>query len=92
MSKNQLITFLLIAMFVLTGCHNSRTSGRKFTKISKCPVHKVEMKEVTVIYGYPDEELLKKAEKGEVILGGCIIRKEKIGYICPVDKKIFYRR
>jgi hypothetical protein len=50
------------------------------------------MKRAPVIYGYPDDDLIGRAEKGEIILGGCIIRKDnpKTGYICPVDKKVFY--
>ena len=28
---------------------------------------------VPVVYGYPDHELFEAAERGEVVLGGCVI-------------------
>lgn len=92
MKKRQLSVIFVLALFLLTGCSTTSMNKRRFSRTSLCPVHHVQMKEVPVIYGYPDEELLHKAERGEVILGGCIIKKEKTGYICPVDKKVYYRK
>lgn len=35
-----------------------------------------------VVYGYPSEELIKRARRGEVILGGCLIGGEDPQWLC----------
>ena len=40
-------------------------------KQEKCP--KCGGKAVPICYGYPPVELMKEAEKGNVVLGGCIV-------------------
>jgi len=36
-----------------------------------------------VVYGYPTRELIESAERGEVILGGCIIEADQPRRLCP---------
>jgi len=31
------------------------------------------LKRVCVVYGYPSPELSERAERGEVVLGGCVV-------------------
>ncbi len=79
----------LLSMLLLTGCFSVPATHTAYTAPSRCPIHHVGMKEVPVVYGLPDEMLIKQAEKGELILGGCLPGRPKTGYICPVDKKIY---
>jgi hypothetical protein len=37
---------------------------------------------VEIVYGLPDVELGMAAERGEVVLGGCIVRDESPDYQC----------
>jgi hypothetical protein len=37
---------------------------------------------VPIIYGYPGEELVEAAERGEVKLGGCIVTGDDPGWYC----------
>lgn len=93
MYKKRQLVWIVVLLF-LAGCSTVSFGGRKFTESSLCPHHNVQMKEAPVVYGYPDEELMQKSQKGEVILGGCIIKDDnpKTGYICPIDGEIFYQR
>ncbi len=85
---------LILMILFLPACVAARVEKYPSCPGSVCPVHTVEMKRVPVIYGYPDESLLEKAKKGDVVLGGCIIRKEnpQTAYVCPVDKKVYCQR
>lgn len=88
------VFILAVCVFVLSGCLKADPSRHlEHSKSSRCPYDHVEMKEVPIIYGYPDDQLLARAENNEVILGGCIIRKNqpKTGYICPTCKRKFER-
>jgi hypothetical protein len=35
-----------------------------------------------VLYGYPSPELIERARRGEVILGGCLIGGEQPNWLC----------
>jgi len=51
------------------------------TKKSKCP--KCESKEVIPIaYGYPSGEMLEKADRDEVALGGCCVIEGQPEWYC----------
>ncbi len=44
--------------------------------LSVCPYHfkRFQQSEVIpVVYGYPEHELLLKASRGEIVLGGCMV-------------------
>lgn len=45
-----------------------------------CPDCGAEMR--PVVYGYPSVELIEQAERGEVILGGCVIPAAPVDHIC----------
>lgn len=47
-----------------------------------CPKCKSSKNVSQIIYGYPDDELMKKGEKGEVQLGGCVVSPCKHKYYC----------
>ena len=51
------------------------------TRIFICPSCS-EKKGVEIVYGMPSEELAKKAELGEVALGGCVIEPNQPDYRC----------
>lgn len=94
MHKRSWIFISVMCVFVLSGCLKTDLSRHlEHSQDSRCPYDHVEMKEVPVIYGYPDDQLLKKAEDNELILGGCVItaNQPKTGYICPACKRKFER-
>ena len=37
---------------------------------------------VPVIYGYPDAELFAREERGEVVLGGCVVTPDAPALVC----------
>ena len=37
---------------------------------------------IPIIYGKPNDELIEKAEKGEVVLGGCIVTPDRNLFRC----------
>lgn len=40
-----------------------------------------------IVYGYPSEETLRKAHRGQVILGGCIIDAPRATHYCSICKR-----
>ncbi len=83
------MTASLVGILLMTGCSSAPVVHTVSTDSSRCSVHHIAMKEVPVIYGLQDETLIKQAEDGELILGGCLPGSPKTGYICPVDKKVY---
>jgi len=65
-----------------------------YSESSKCPFDNVEMKEIPIKYGKPGPKMLEEARQGRVILGGCFYNEDmpKAVYVCPVCKKIWYKR
>lgn len=52
--------------------------------LSVCPYHMRRFQQpelIPVVYGYPAHELLLKASRGEIVLGGCIV--DHIRAVCP---------
>ena len=54
-----------------------------------CPVCNSNKDVIPIIYGKPAAETIKRAEKGECRLGGCMIDKDSPYYYCKKDKKEF---
>lgn len=48
--------------------------------ILQCPKCKETKNVIRVVYGWPSDEMEKQAEKGEILLGGCM--KINIKYFC----------
>lgn len=44
---------------------------------------------IPIVYGYPTQKTLKKAKKGKVHLGGCIVTECDPNYYCTIHKKEF---
>ena len=58
-------------------------------KKKACPFcHKTDLV-IPVIYGFPSEALFKKAEKGDVKLGGCMMESSNPEWYCKRDNKEF---
>ncbi|MCB2222133.1 MAG: hypothetical protein KQI35_17250 [Bacteroidetes bacterium] len=55
----------------------------------RCPVCNKTDQVIPIIYGFPDESLFIKADKGEVILGGCVIVENNPEWYCKRDDKRF---
>jgi hypothetical protein len=47
-----------------------------------CDIHGLEF--VTVIYGFPVQEAFEAAERGEVVLAGCMVWPGMPRFACPV--------
>ena len=50
-------------------------------KIYTCPKCK-KRNSIRVVYGYPGEEMMKSAQKGEISLGGCIVGRNSPDRFC----------
>lgn len=59
------------------------------SKKQPCPVCNKTDQVIPIVYGYPGEELDKKAQKGEVILGGCMVSEDNPRWYCKRDDKRF---
>ena len=57
--------------------------------MKKCPKCGKEL--IEIIYGMPGSELFEAAERGEVILGGCMVFEDQPEYRCK-DCGIDYSR
>lgn len=53
-------------------------TGRKTAKCPKCG----EAKTIPIVYGMPGPELFEAAERGEVVLGGCVLGDENPVWQC----------
>lgn len=53
-----------------------------------CPNCKNKM--VKIVYGLPSSELFRKAEKGEIHLGGCDVSDVNPKYYCSSCKRSYY--
>ena len=59
------------------------------SKKMKCPVcNKTDMV-VPIMYGYPSELMRKKAQKGEAVIGGCVMEDDNPLWYCNRDKTSF---
>jgi len=80
-----ILTMLLLGVAIIDlGCSKN---------IYYCPECKVALKTVPIVYAYgPDKEDLKKSERGELVLGGCVIKPYNPTevYVCPKCKSIFF--
>ncbi len=54
-----------------------------------CPVCKKRNKVIPILYGYPSKGLLRDAENGKVILGGCVISECDPKWYCKRDSTRF---
>ena len=71
---------------------------KRLRKGSRCPSC-ANGRLLPIVYGYPLDELLASSERGEVILGGCIVTQvfnPELGFIsdpelgCPACEPKFY--
>ena len=46
-----------------------------------------QAKMVPIVYGYPGDGLMEAAERGEVVLGGCVIWPNQPRWKCPTCKE-----
>lgn len=54
----------------------------------KCP--NCNEKLIRIVYGLPGNELMEKAKKGEVCLGGCIVLENSPKYYCKKCKRKYF--
>jgi hypothetical protein len=47
----------------------------------KCPICE-SPNVIPIVYGKPTMEAMKKAERGEIILGGCIMNRDRKNFQC----------
>lgn len=78
---------LLPALFV--SMMGSVLSDINIDKKSVCPVCKTSDNVIPIVYGKPGRELMEKAERGEVKLGGCVVEKDAPSNHCKKDQKDF---
>lgn len=50
-------------------------------KAPPCPNCK-SVKILPIVYGYPTDEVFREAEKGHLILGGCLVMQENPDWYC----------
>lgn len=80
--------FLLILFLSAVNPVNIPAAGQKVSKnkgnpqTQSCPKCGSSQGVVPIVYGYPGEELMKKAQKGDVKLGGCIIGENNPNWHC----------
>jgi hypothetical protein len=48
-----------------------KAKGKRVLKPPRCPQCNAPGK--PIMYGYPLEEAIRQAERGEIVLGGCVI-------------------
>lgn len=54
-----------------------------------CPVCKKKDEVIPIVYGLPTQKTMKKAEKEEVMLGGCVVSGCDPQWFCKRDEKWF---
>lgn len=59
---------------------------RKPVKCRHCG-HKV----LRIQYGYPSHEMMEASERGEILLGGCIVSEDSPDYACPICGQSYCR-
>jgi len=52
----------------------------------KCPDCNKTDQVVPILYGYPSESMGIKTQKGEAVLGGCIIEDDSPNWYCKRDE------
>lgn len=80
---------LLVPFLFMTAMAFSQNKIDSASKMSVCPICKSNKDVVPIIYGKPATALIKKAERGECWLGGCVVDKDSPWYYCKKDKKSF---
>lgn len=57
--------------------------------LTDCPECKVRLNKVPIVYGMPSPEMGEQAERGEIILGGCVFSECAPNYVfvCPKCKE-----
>ena len=55
----------------------------------KC--HHCGSKVLRIQYGYPSHEMMEASERGEILLGGCIVSEDSPDYACPICGQSYCR-
>lgn len=80
---------LLLPVLLVAAVAFSQHSPDSISKMPVCPICKSNKDVVPIIYGKPATALIKKAERGECWLGGCVVDKDSPWHYCKKDKKSF---
>lgn len=50
-------------------------------KIYTCPKCN-KRNSIRIVYGYPGDEMMESSQKGDIILGGCIVERNSLDRYC----------
>lgn len=78
--------FIVLPLVFLSYCGFSQQRSVADSSKTVCPVCKTDKNSVPIIYGKPTQETVKRAEKGEMRLGGCVIGPHAPQHYCRTDK------
>jgi len=78
------VSFILAMLFV---SGQNKPAGKD--SIKTCPACHKKDQVIPISYGKPGPETIKKANKGEIKLGGCMISGTSPRFYCKTDKLEF---
>lgn len=52
-----------------------------------CPHCNNRMQRVPIVYGYPAGDTEEAGRRGEIVLGGCVIRGNEPEWACPICRR-----
>jgi hypothetical protein len=77
-----------VLLFISMGSFSQQKSDTAMHK-AVCPVCKTAKHTIPVVYGKPSAEGIRKAERGEVKLGGCIVSEHSAKHFCKKDGRYY---
>jgi hypothetical protein len=82
----------VIFNFGQTDAPQMREPSKYLSKMKppKCP-HCGAKKVVDILYGYPSDEGFEKADKGELVIGGCIVSGDNPSWQCTTCNTPIYQ-
>lgn len=85
MKKGLLLPLLIISI----SAFSQQAKSDSLSRIPNCPVCKSHDQVIPIVYGKPAKETIRRAERGEIRLGGCLVGASSPRHYCRKDEKEF---
>ncbi|MCG2617558.1 hypothetical protein LZZ85_24880 [Terrimonas sp. NA20] len=80
---------IVLPLFLLTICAFGQKKADQVATRPVCPVCKTSKNSIPILYGRPAAIAVRRAEKGELRLGGCVINPDSPRHYCKKDHRSY---
>lgn len=81
--------FIAMSLLFISLCGFAQEKADSTQAKPVCPICKSHNSTIPIVYGKPMASTVKRAEKGEIRLGGCMVSKDSPRNYCKKDQTEF---